>query len=322
LVIYGEYLFIENMITGALILSFTAKILGIRLSTPRIILCSACCGGYAFVLFFHMAGLFSIAGKLIFSLAMAVLAFGKASPKRLLQNAAVFLGVTILYGGIAMAILTSFGWTGVTAAAGIYLPPLTYVTITAVASCSAWFVWLLLHIFSVKRLETRTRVKTVITVDRQSWVLQGMIDSGNTLKDPLSGKPVCIVRKTLMENLLLHMEHPERRYTVIPYHSVGVEQGLLDGYRMDKLTVGREILKSPVVAVCEEEHFFRDGQDLEILLPGMMLERGLHGDDWTDENLAGKITWFSSAKSILHRRKRRAAATADAGGRGGNTGSL
>ena len=77
----------------------------------------------------------------------------------------------------------------------------------------------------------------------------------------------------------MYIEEPERRYTVIPYHSVGVEQGVLEGYRVDKLTVGRKILKSPVLAVCEEQHFFQDAQDLEILLPGMMLERGLHGDD-------------------------------------------
>ncbi len=322
MVIYGEYLFIENLITGALILSFTARILGMRLSISRILFCSACCGGYAFILFTDMTGLFSIAGKCVFSIAMAVLAFGKVSPKRIMQNAAVFLGVTILYGGIAMAILTSFGWTGVTAAAGIYLPPLTYVTITAVASCSAWFVWLLIDVFSAKRLESRTRVEAVIAVGQQTWVLQGLIDSGNTLKEPLSGKPVCIVRKSLMENLLQYIEAPERRYTVIPYHSVGIEQGVLEGYRVDQLTVGRKILKSPVLAICAEQYFFQDAQDLEILLPGMMLERGLHGDDWTDENLAGKITRFSPAKSILHRRKRCAASAANKGRRGENTGSL
>ena len=278
MVIYGEYLFIENMITGWLILFFTAKILGERIRVLPMGFCGICCGLYAFILFSDIRGLASLVGKFLFSMAMVFLAFGKASPKRIVQNAGIFLSVTVLYGGIAIALLTSFGWTGVTATSGVYLPPLSYMTITAVATCSAWLLSILISLLKVKRIESRVIVDASLSLCKRKWQLKGLIDSGNTLKEPLTGKPVCIVRRALMEELLTYMEQPASRYTVIPYHGVGVEKNLLEGYRMDELSVRGKILKSPILAICEEKYFFKDAEDLQILLPGMMLERGINGD--------------------------------------------
>ena len=280
MVIYGEYLFIENMLTGLLILYFTAKILGEPIRLWRFALCGICCGGYAFILFTDIHGLLSLAGKSLFSIAMAFLAFGKASPNRLLRNGFLFFAVTVFYGGIAIAILTSFGWTGVTAVSGVYVMPISYVTITAVAACSAWLVTILLRIIREKRMENRVITEVELELCGHTLQIKGWLDSGNTLKEPITGRPVCIVRPGLMETLLSCMEQPELRYTVIPYHSVGVEKSLLEGYRIDRLVVRGKSWNSPILAVCEETDFLKKEKDVQILLPGMLLERGLNGDIW------------------------------------------
>ena len=278
MVIYGEYLFIENMLTGLFILYFTAKVVGEPIRLWRMVAGGIACGIYAFVLFTTIHGILSLVGKTLFSIGMVVVAFGRGSCLRILKNGLIFLAVTVLYGGVAIAILTSFGWTGVTAAAGVYLPPISYLTITAVAAGSAWILMVLLCILREKRMENRVITSVGITLCGKTWALKGFIDSGNCLKEPLTGRPVCIVRQTLMDELLAVIERPELRYTVIPYHGVGIEKSLLEGYRIDQMIVGGKVLQSPILAVCKEECFLQEAKDIQILLPGMVLERGIHGD--------------------------------------------
>ncbi|MBR3786140.1 MAG: sigma-E processing peptidase SpoIIGA [Firmicutes bacterium] len=280
--IYGEYLFLENFVTGIMILFFTGKILGTEPVPLRYLFCGSLCGVYAFVLFLPLAGLFSWVCKTAFSLLIVRIAFGKRERKKLLQGAAVFLGITILYGGIAIALLTSFSRTGVTAAAGVYLAPLTYFSVTAAAFTAALFLWFLLKILRAKRLETRRVMETELILDRSSWKLQGFIDSGNDLKEPLTGRPVCIVDRQLGEQMLQEASVSnlmETRYTVIPYRSVGVERGILQGFRMDAIRFSDGFtVRNPVIAFCEEGHFRGPQGETQILLPAGLLERGIYGD--------------------------------------------
>ncbi len=62
----------------------------------------------------------------------------------------------------------------------------------------------------------------------------GFVDTGNTLTEPISGKPVIILDAGLMEQLL---QGTEAGFRVIPYHSIGKEHGLLKGYCIEELRI-------------------------------------------------------------------------------------
>ncbi|MBO5199402.1 MAG: sigma-E processing peptidase SpoIIGA [Lachnospiraceae bacterium] len=68
----------------------------------------------------------------------------------------------------------------------------------------------------------------------------GLVDTGNGLVDPISGTPVIIADKELAEEwiILAKESHPER-FRVIPYHSVGVEKGLLEAVVLDEIVLYR-----------------------------------------------------------------------------------
>ena len=74
MVVYGEYLFLENFITGGIILYFTAKVAGEPLKILRGILCSLCCGAYAFTMFITVSPLLGFLGKMGFVLLISLLA--------------------------------------------------------------------------------------------------------------------------------------------------------------------------------------------------------------------------------------------------------
>lgn len=282
LVIYGEYLFLENFVAGIMILFFTGKILGEGPGLLKLFFCGCCCGAYAFVLFLPFGGLPSWLGKWAFSLLMVRVAFGAKERKKLLYGAAVFLGVTMLFGGITIAFLTSFSRTGVTAAAGVYLPPLTYLSVMAAATVAALFLWFLLSILKARRMEVRRMLETELFLGSSSWKLQGFIDSGNDLRDPLTGQPVCIVDQLLGRQIVAEAEgesSTETRYRVIPYRAVGTTQGIMEAYRMDRMAVSNGmIIRNPVIAFCEENHFRESNKDVQILLPSSLLEGGVYGD--------------------------------------------
>ena len=304
MVIYGEYLFLENFVTGIMILFFTGKILGARLRPIPILFCAVCCGAYAFVLFLPFSGLSSWICKGAFSLLMVWVAYHPEHSKKLFYGAAVFLGVTIFYGGIAIAFLTSFSRTGVTAAAGLYLSPLTYCMVTIAAVVAALFLWFLLNILKTKRMECRRIVDVEIQIAGILWKTKGFIDSGNDLREPLTGRPVCVIPRRFAAQLRKKTETPDSRYTVIPYHTVGVDHGLLEGFRTDYIRLSKDIVvKHAVLAICDEKQFQTMEEGVEILLSSSMLERGIYGDIEAHPSLVAKKTDEEREGTLLHRRQ-------------------
>ena len=61
-----------------------------------------------------------------------------------------------------------------------------------------------------------------------------LVDSGNSLVEPISGKPVCIVSESVLDRLRETLSPGCR---VIPYHSIGKRKGILEGYLLPKLVL-------------------------------------------------------------------------------------
>jgi hypothetical protein len=76
----------------------------------------------------------------------------------------------------------------------------------------------------------------VILKDKgESLSFKALYDSGNLLTEPISGKPVSIIEKT--ETLIDWMTNTPEKYKVIPYKSVGNENGVLEGMVIDQLVI-------------------------------------------------------------------------------------
>jgi len=88
-----------------------------------------------------------------------------------------------------------------------------------------------------------------ITVD-------ALVDSGNSLIEPISGKPVCIVGQEVFA-ALWKGEEEEMGFRAIPYHSIGKKKGILRGYLLPELKLemedGEQIFQNVYIAVSKEE---------------------------------------------------------------------
>lgn len=79
-------------------------------------------------------------------------------------------------------------------------------------------------------------------------------DTGNRLRDYVTGKPVNIVSKTVAGMLWKELPLDGLRY--IPYHTIGKREGILPMLVLDEMVLYLEEevrIKRPLIAICEEQ---------------------------------------------------------------------
>ncbi|MBO5165577.1 MAG: sigma-E processing peptidase SpoIIGA [Lachnospiraceae bacterium] len=73
--------------------------------------------------------------------------------------------------------------------------------------------------------------------------IHGLIDTGNSLIEPISGKPVSVVDKEIFEKLVKEQEKVDLGFRVIPYRSVGCERGIMKGYEIPEIIIEQDGMK-------------------------------------------------------------------------------
>lgn len=104
----------------------------------------------------------------------------------------------------------------------------------------------------------------------KSMKVTALVDSGNTLVEPISGSPVCIVEQSVFDSLWRNEHLP---YRIVPYHSIGKTRGLLKGYVLSELQLEMggmiKSFQNVYVAVCQEQ--ISDG--IKVLINPMILKK-------------------------------------------------
>ena len=104
--------------------------------------------------------------------------------------------------------------------------------------------------------ESRTEsgfCRATLVKGEKKVTVSALIDSGNGLVEPISGKPVCVVDEEVFRSL---WESGGQLYRAIPYHSIGKRKGILEGYLLPELCVEidgvRKLFHDIYVAVSPE----------------------------------------------------------------------
>ena len=99
-----------------------------------------------------------------------------------------------------------------------------------------------------------------------------LIDSGNTLREPISGAPVSVLDVRVFKSLW--REEPPG-FRAIPYHSVGKSSGNHSGYPVPQITIRyrgvEKVCRNVYLAVSEEEIA---GKEIPMLLHPALLQPG------------------------------------------------
>jgi len=253
-IVYLDTLFFLNLTVNYLILLTTAKISAARLMRLRLGLSALFGSAYAVMTVF-----FSLLSALPFSLLSAVcmifIAFG--GQKGLFRVALIFFAVSAGFGGALFAL-------SLTAAGGIIdgrvqLPFSFLALLIAFIICYGIFAL----VFARLGRETGGRIFPVsLQHHGKTTAFKALVDSGNSLIDPLSGKGVMVAEWEAVAPLFsddlqkMFRYSPEKEplillpqltalpdgvgFYLIPYTSVGVEKNFLLSFRPEHTTIGRK----------------------------------------------------------------------------------
>ena len=281
MVIYGEYLFLENFITGGILLLFTGKLLKCKISKLRLLLGAALCGAAGFAIFISVSPPVGVLIRIGIAGAAVLFGFGGIdSPKGLMVRTSVFMALTLVSGGLVMALVLWQKIPSISGAGALYLPPMTYMRLMWAGSLALGFSYWTIRLIRTSRLDMKLCDVAEVEIDGKRFLLKAMIDTGNYLKEPVSGKPVALIAKGAAKKLgdfgsPGSPKSPENtksreRYRLIPFHSVGNRNGMLEGIRTDCIYFRGNQIKNAVIA-------FYDGnfEESDILLGRDFLDRGL-----------------------------------------------
>lgn len=251
-VVYVDSVFFLNLILNFLLLSATARLSGTRMRRWRMILGSVLGALYAVAVYLPNMGFLRLFPIQI-GVAVLMLLVSFSGAPRLLRLTLLFFGVAFAFGGGVLALELLGGrkpWQTGGILASASLKDLLFAAAVCYAILSIVFRQTAKHGGSLRDI-----VKITLHLDGRRIVLPALVDSGNTLTDPLTNAPVMVAEVDAARPLLPaplrklftkeRLRNPadvleqaaklgyERRFRLIPYQSVGVDCGLLLALRTE-----------------------------------------------------------------------------------------
>lgn len=247
MVVYWDTLVLLNLVLDYLLLLLTGRVAGAALCRWRIALGAALGALYAGAIFWPgWPFLAHPAVRLSAGVLMVLVAYGHQ--RRLLKLTVVFFALSAALGGGLYALqLLGVGLS-------LDLRTVLVLTVTAYGVLSLFGRHLARH-------GPRELRPVEVRVGQRRAKLTALVDSGNTLTDPMTGQGVIVAEGQRLAPLLpkeADFSRPcqcfpalsePRRFRLLPYRAVGVDQGLLLAVRADSVSVAGRDLGPRLVAL-------------------------------------------------------------------------
>ena len=270
--IYLDIVLLENLCMNYIILFATGFIMKMKLHHIRLGISALVGGIYAILAYMQIFPIYSnMIVKIILSVSMIYIAFSPKGIKALIKQLIMFYLVSFVFGGCAFALLYFIRPQDILMKNGVYIG--TYPI--KIALLGGFVGFILTHV-AFKIFKNRMSKKGLIyeieiKIENKSIRLKAMLDTGNQLKDPITSIPVVIVEKeklyeimpkSILDNIddIIGGDWKENesnisyraRFRMIPFHSIGKQNGMLLGFKVDEVNVITDIdeIKNKKVIIC------------------------------------------------------------------------
>lgn len=266
-VVYIDALFLLNFVVNYLLLLSAGKLAGEVLRRLWLALGAAVGALYAAAVFFPGMGfLLHPLCKISMAVVMVLIAYGGS--RRLLRVGLVFFAVSAAFGGGIFA-LGLLGGQGLTLKNGVFYSALDLRLILLSAAVCYVVITLALQKTACHSALRKEVMPAVLTLEGRKAVVTALVDTGNTLSDPATGRPVMVAEGEKVSALFPAGQAPAAaelsdpvavlsrlsengwcgRCRLLPYQAVGVECGMLLALRLDAAPGGRREYGKILVAL-------------------------------------------------------------------------
>lgn len=310
--VYLDIIFLENLCMNYIILFATGYIMKLKIKHIRIVL-SSCLGSlYAILIYIQKEMFFSnIILKIMLSILMILIAFFPKKIKIFFKEIILFYLVSFVFGGCAFFLLYFVKPQNVLIRNGVYVG--RYPIQIALLGGIVGFIITQIAFKLVKgKITKKDMITDMCIFNNESMVeLKALVDTGNMLKDPISGLPVIVVCKNklykifpeavldniddiingkLKQDIFIKQQEVISKFRMIPFSSLGKQNGLLLGIKVDKIEIifddNKEIVEGVIVGIYDKPLSRND--EYSALL-GLDILKGSKKNDWTSKTKVGSI---------------------------------
>lgn len=265
--IYLDVVFCENVVINFLIILATAIISKSKINYSKMLLASSIGGIFSIATYIiKLTNFQSIILKIAISIIIVKISYNPKKIKYVIKNLILFYLVSLTFGGAAFMLLYFVNPENIISKDGILVG--TYpLRITIIGA----FMGLILVALVSKIIKDRMSKKSMlcdleIFYNGKLEKIKTMIDTGNLLQDPITNEDVIIVEKDSLKNLVSKdiLDNIDNivsgkwindnsiydyKFKIIPFSSLGKENGILLGFKPDyiKVDAESETVKSDVV---------------------------------------------------------------------------
>lgn len=247
--VYLDGVFLINGFVDYLLLVVAGNLTGSPLRRTRILLAGAIGGIYGAVCLLPGWGFF---GNVIWRGVVAVIlcAAGFGVSRGLARQVAVLFLLTAAFSGLVLLLTELFSAPAAFVGNRVYYPLGMGTLVLTAGGAYGLISW------ALGRLEHHGGdiVPMMLEVQGRRAELTALRDTGNTLRDPITGERVAVVSRSVMKSLLpeldpalvdqpqllfrrINEQYPGLRPRLLPYKTVGVAHGMLVGVRPEKVQV-------------------------------------------------------------------------------------
>lgn len=256
--VYIDIIIAENLVLDYVILYATGIIYKMRPKSWRLFISSFIGSIYAILSYMQILEIYpSLILKIILSVSMVYIAFNPKNIKTLVKQLIIFYLTSFIFGGVAFALLYFLKPQDILLKNGVYIGSYPLKTVFLGAIVGLAVITAVFKIVKGKITRKDLFCKINIKIFDNKAEATAMIDTGNFLKEPITGADVIVVEKTCLEGVLpdnilsnlnriikgeykTELGKYEARLRIIPFSSLGKQNGLLLGIKADEIFIETE----------------------------------------------------------------------------------
>lgn len=270
--IYLDVVFLENICMNVIILYATGIVTKAKCKVLKLFLSSVIGALYAVGTYLTNSYVYlNLVSKVILSISMVYVAFTPKKIKLLFKYIIIFYLTSFVFGGCAFFLLYYIKPQEILYRNGFLTGtyPIKIAFLGAIVGLSILSIAFKL----IKNRLSKNDMFCDVTINymEKYTTVRAMIDTGNLLKDPISKMPVIVVEKEKLkeviesdildrlENVIYGIDEDLNknigednisRFRLIPFSSLGKQNGMLIGFKADEVTIkfdGQETKKESVI---------------------------------------------------------------------------
>ncbi len=297
--VYLDQVFLGNLVINCAILWAAAKLARVPAAKWRIAAGAALGAFYSLALFIPGSiFLLSVWFKTAASVIIAAVVFAPLRPKKFLVCLGCFYLTSFALGGLTLGLIffihsgrvVDYNNAAAVVAEGFW--PGIFLGLAALWGAGKGIVGLA----KKGHFDSLYKMNMIIKSSGGEVNVEAFLDTGNSLKDPLTGRPVIVVEYAAIKTLLpeglrscfekeggpdvweilgsLSGNSEASRYSAVPFQSLGNANGLMVGFRPDEVHIdscGRFVRLGPVIIAIHHKRLDPGGNYNALLGPDLLV---------------------------------------------------